>query len=189
MDSATIARVAEYYRNAQHTPNHPSYQSFIRETLAQWDALVAHGWRFSLVSGLTPGPETYADSNAMFQDIARKQLRVDTAGQDFAPGHPLANVVYGSVWHGEYWTANEVFRAVHDVNGHGTSLCPFETFQGELEAIRNHSRMYSVESWPALFGETFGQLCHYLAGYGFVKIQRAVVLPMELINLALPEEL
>lgn len=43
---ATIAHVAEVYRNGRHTPDHPSYRVFLIETLNQWDELIADGWIF-----------------------------------------------------------------------------------------------------------------------------------------------
>ena len=181
MDQAIIAQVAEYYRAGKHEPNHPSYGVFVYETLLQWEYLLDLGYRFTRVDdALTPSADTYKTSAEMFQDIARKQLRIDSAGQSFASGHPLKYQYKDS-----QFIINECFRGVHDVMGHGSTQCLFETFEGELEALRNHARMYSREAWPALFGETFGQLCHYFAGYGFVPLQRAVVLPDEFISLAL----
>lgn len=175
MTPERIAEIAEYYRQGKHEPNHPSYAVFVRETLEQWKALLDNGWLFDRTED-----EPYSDSGRMFDDIKHKYLGVYTGGQRFAPNHPLA-VHHWSLTYRPYglWTVNEIFRAVHDVNGHGPTLSPFETFDDEYQATLNHKRMYSPEAWPALYGETLGQLCHYPAGYGFVEVQKAVVLPKE----------
>lgn len=178
MEQKRIKEIAEYYRQAEHTPFHPSYRAFVISTKYQWYELVDEHWQFSFVAAMTPSGETYRDSDEMFQDIARKKLRIDTHGQNFAEGHPLAEYLLVP-YKGVEVKINEAFRGIHDVLGHGDTRCPFETFEGEMEAIANHRTYYPKECWPALYGETLGQLCHYFAGYGFVEQQKAIVLPEE----------
>lgn len=179
MTAERIKAIADYYRTAQHTPYHPAYAAFVISTKYQWYNLVDEHWQFGFTAALTPSVETYRDSAEMFQDIERKRLRIDTHGQNFAQGHPLAEYLLVP-YRGVEVKINEAFRAVHDVLGHGDTKCQFETFQGELEAIANHRKYYPKEALPALYGETLGQLCHYFAGYGFVEVQQAIVLPEEL---------
>jgi hypothetical protein len=73
-------------------------------------------------------------------------------------------------------TANEIFRAVHDYFGHFTIRVPFETFEGEVSAYRNHKRQYSQAAWGALAGETLGQLCYYYTFGEYVPEQKCVIL-------------
>lgn len=171
-----IAFVAHRYASAEDTPHHASYRAFARETIQQWNALLAAGFTFTRVDAVTPSAQTYLTSADMFADVARKQLIVDTAGQTFSANHPLADRVE---YNGRLWRINEVFRATHDVLGHASTHCPFETFNGELEAYLNHKAMYSVDARPALRGETLGQLCYYFAGNGFVPVQYSKVLSVE----------
>jgi len=172
MTQEQIKAIAERYRSGPHQPLHPSYRVFVQETLDQFRDLLAVGYRF-----VRSESEPYATSRGMFEDMEKQRLLVYTGGQSFVEGHPLATRY--RTWNQTKWglqSINEVFRAVHDINGHGPTLAPFETFEGEMEATRNHTRMYSQDAWPALYGETVGQLCHYHAGLGYVKAQRAVVL-------------
>ncbi len=176
-----VEDTAREYRTANHEPQHASYSAFIAETLAQFDYLYKRDWTFETV--IHP---PYANSASMFADCTRKHLYIYTGG-NLKRDNPMGNLAdfliteYGRV---RNITVNEAFRAVHDVFGHynglmtglrkepfHTSMLPFETFEGELEAYRNHARMYSAESIPALYSETIGQLCHYYAGYGFVSPQ------------------
>jgi len=174
MEPDLVNQVAREYRRAKHQPNHPSYQAFIRETLEQFDTLY-HPWEFILVND-----EPYADSESMFLDMERKRLRIFTGGR-LRPDNPLREptkylAAYNSV--ARHMTVNEVFRAVHDILGHGPTQSPFETFLGELQAYQNHSEQYSREALEALYSETMGQLCHYWAGFGFVKNQGCKIIPI-----------
>jgi len=166
-----IRVTAEEYLAAVHTPGDESYRVFVQETLGQWERLKGEGWELVRVHS----SDTYLDSRAMLRDISRRCLRVDTGGQSMAIGHPLAYRV------GD-WSINEIFRAVHDVFGHGAhnggSVCDFETFEGECQAYLNHRRSYSSWACPALHGETMGQLAHYFSGLGFVQVQEAKIIPV-----------
>lgn len=165
MTQFEIDSIADLYRNGSHDPYNASWSAFIRDTKTQFDALVSSGWRFSLSD-----TEPYPDSASMFEDIATRNLRVFTGGS-LVPDHPLNHSI-------GVWTLNLMFRAVHDVLGHGPNKAPFETFDGEVDAYRNHALRYSSEAIPALYSETVGQLCHYYAGHGFVEQQKAVILPV-----------
>lgn len=160
-----INEIALQYRSGQHEPNHVSYAAFEANTLAQYRVLVTDGWEFTRALCAEP----YTTSAQMFEDIDARRIQVFTGGQNFAAGHPLARKLSNG------WTINEIFRAVHDVNGHGRARSPFETLDGELAAYYWHARQYSLEAQGALFGETIGQLCHYYAGFGFVDVQKCIV--------------
>lgn len=168
MHQTRINQTAGEYLWGQHNPNHPSWAPFITETIAQYQALVNTGFTFQR-SDVIP----YKNTETMFQDIARQRLLVYTGGQNMQVGHPLATFGHAK----ELATVNEVFRAVHDINGHFLAQADFETFDGEYKAWERHKLMYSAEALPALTSETIGQLCLYYSGYGFPKVQKAVILP------------
>jgi hypothetical protein len=179
MNHIDIEAITQEYILASHIPKHPSYAAFVRDTLSQFKTLVIDGWKFELV----PSVAIYVDSVAMFKDMEFKLLLVDSGGQNFVPNHPLARALgelepitdESPLWPYTTWRINEVFRVVHDISGHGPTLCPFETFEGELEAYLNHKSIYSPEAVLALYGETIGQLCHYYSGRGFVKVQECKI--------------
>lgn len=140
-----------------------SYSAFIAETWQQYTALLRNDWVFPLST-----VEPYATSRDMFKDMSENRLFVYTGGQNFALDNPMARYAGGL-------RANEAFRAVHDVNGHGTTRAPFETLEGELEAYLTHKAWYSDVALPALFSETIGQLAYHHVHGVFVPIQAAKI--------------
>jgi hypothetical protein len=167
---ALVERVSLDLIAARHQPDHASYSAFVRETIAQYRDLLAHGLQVTPISGTVTG-----SSQELFDGLDHGRMIVAVDGSPMMPDHPLAQYLpeFGL-------TANVVFRIVHDVNGHYRTLSPFETFDGEVEAYRNHSRMYSAEAQAALYGETYAQLCHYYSGRGFVAVQKAAILPVRI---------
>lgn len=166
MQQSTITEIAKVYIASKHEPLHPSWTVFCRETFCQFWDLQESGFKFDYCA--TP---MYDNAEEMFYDIRRKRLTIFTGGQKFVKGHPLARSPFGG-----YPSINEMFRAVHDVNGHFAGMADF-TLNGELDALRQHKYRYTTEAWPALFGETLGQLCYFHDGNGFPKRQKAIVLP------------
>lgn len=157
------------YQSAKSEPYHPSWGVFIRETLAQFHKLVFQGWEFEL------SPENpYSSSDHMFMDARVKFLRVYQGGR-LSILHPLRGT---ALYKGNRWTVNEMFRVVHDVNGHFRARAPFETLKGELAAYCEHKRIYSEGSLPALYSETVGQLCYYYANGEFVNVQTPKIIPV-----------
>jgi hypothetical protein len=164
MDQQLVNQIAEAYIAAPNDPtNPPAWEFFIDDTLKQFDNLTYSGWRF------TEGQ--YITSTELFEDCRHKRLMIYKGGSNLTLDHPLAI----RDWSG--WTMNEIFRAVHDVNGHYATLSPFETFDGEVTAYQQHRLRYSTKAIPVLFAETIGQLCYYYSGRGFVALQEAKVLP------------
>lgn len=70
--------------------------------------------------------------------------------------HPLLELVPGLQWGGRDVTWNDLFRAVHDVFGHGKEGVGFRA-EGEDMAWHSHAAMYSPEARPAMTMETRGQ--------------------------------
>ena len=170
-----IVEVAREYAAAPHEPNHPAYKAFCRETVAQFRGLVNSGWRFTRTAN-----EPYSDSDAMFRDMRlHKHLAIFTGGK-LTDDNPLNTYHLIVAPERKWWTANEMFRAVHDILGHGKYNSPFETFEGELAAYQEHKKWYSPEAMPALYSETVGQLCVYYATGDFVPVQENKILEVRL---------
>jgi len=164
-----LPAIAAEYNAAPHTPEHASYRAFVADTVRQFDTLVRGDWRFEL-SDLE-----YPNSADMFADMDRHRLVVFPGGS-LADGNPLGGRLYKRTSRYCRWTVNEMFRAVHDVLGHGPGRHPFETLEGEIHAYLNHKVLYSRDAWPALFGETVGQLAvHHVTGQ-FVAEQECKII-------------
>lgn len=153
----TIA--ANAYDAMRHNPTsfevELSYLHFRHETLRQWHELPS--W---LIVSFHEGAHDYPDSAAMFDDIDSGHLWTRLSIADRLPiDHPmnleLPRTEFGSL------VLNDVFRAVHDVNGHyraheaglTASFGPI----GERNAWLTHRRQYSDAALPALWCETRGQ--------------------------------
>lgn len=171
MDMELVNRVAEEYTAAIHNPHHPSYAAFTVDTANQYLHLLKNGWKFFYVPN-----DPYETSEAMFRDCDSKVLKVFTGGS-LAKDNILANRPSLHPWDGKV-SLNEMFRAVHDINGHYRSKSPFETFDGEIAAYHNHRFMYSPEAQLALYGETVGQLCYQFAHGEFVVAQECKIIPI-----------
>lgn len=169
MNPIQVKRIAEAYAGAGHQPNHSSYERFIMETGWQFMRLKETGWQF-----IPHSADPYSGSSEMFRDCDRRMLRYFTGGCVSISGHPLFEA---SDFPGMSW--NEVFRCVHDVEGHWRGDFVFETFEGEVSAFNRHRRMYSAEALPALFGETMGQLCFQFQYGKFVDVQKCAILDVE----------
>lgn len=172
MNHDQIKRIADAYVAAEHTPEHPSYRAFVAETLEQYRVLrMDNKTRIYTVRGIA-----YGSSVDLFHDLARyNRMAVSIDGSPLATGHPLSRRLQTVP------TANDAFRAVHDYFGHYLGRHPFETFEGEIEAYKEHARRYSPEALPALYSETVAQLCYFYAYGSFVPVQKAAILPMEVI--------
>ena len=169
MNPIQIKRIAEAYAGAKHQPDHLSYEAFIAETRRQFHTLLYNGWQF-----VPHKANPYAGSAQMFRDCERKMLRYFVGGDVHISNHPLfeASDCPGMSW-------NDMFRCVHDINGHWRIEAPFETFEGEIAAYNRHRQIYDAQGIPALFGETVGQLCYYFQYNKFVDVQKCAILDVE----------
>jgi hypothetical protein len=159
-----------------HAPTDPvvreAYQNLIRQTRAQYDALVEDGYSFWFMDLNREDNQAYANSpwNAMRDIRANKTMGVfptrDGFGtqDDFSPdANPLLEDV-GLMWSvGEPGsetmapvTANDLFRAVHDAFGHGLEGSGFRA-RGEENAWQAHARLFTGSALGALTSETRGQ--------------------------------
>ncbi len=136
-----------------------SYEAFLQETKQQYLDLVAAG--YTIKPWLNPGEPYGVDSRKMCTDVIQNKrlfyLRSRAAtGQgnenDSAENYPpFADS--GIRIDGEVVLMNDLFRAVHDINGHAAFCHSFST-EGEWRAYLSHSQMYSDKARPALFMET-----------------------------------
>ncbi len=155
VDPAYGLIIANGYDNLKHNPNNPvvkkAYNIFINETLEQARKLQKNGMKFQM--------EGYKDANAMFKDVKdNKNLLYRPSDNDYkgSEDHPMFKLTNIKNTNGDRMRVNDVFRAVHDINGHYNSKSKF-TPEGELNSYIEHKKLYSKDATRALFTETQGQ--------------------------------
>ena len=165
IDEDRATRLAQAYEGMANNPNDPkvkkAYNAMIEETMAQYEALRKKGYKFDF---MPESGDIYGNPRNAINDIVQnKRLSIFPTEQGF--GGPSAAVASeanpllmrtGETWNGKPVTANDVFRAVHDVFGHGKHGVGFRA-AGEENAFQSHARMYSPEALPAATSETRGQ--------------------------------
>jgi hypothetical protein len=165
VDLDRAKRLALAYQLMKNEPNNPAvkkaYGSMIDETMDQYDALRKQGYKFDF---MPQGVDVYGNPrNAINDIVTNKRLSVFPTIQGF--GGPSAAVASeanpllmktGEKWGGQDVTANDLFRAVHDVFGHAKHGVGFRA-AGEENAFQSHARMYSPKALPAATSETRGQ--------------------------------
>ena len=147
--------IANGYEDLKHDPNNPevkkAYNIFIKETLDQARKLQKNGMKFQM--------EGYKDANAMFKDVkGNKNLLYRPSDNDYkgTEDHPMFQLTNIKNTNGDRMRVNDVFRAIHDINGHYNSKSQF-TPEGELNSYIEHKKLYSKDATRALFTETQGQ--------------------------------
>lgn len=174
VDPERAARIAQAYEEMQHAPNDPAvqeaYQNLIQQTLAQYRALEAAGYKFWFID---PTNDPYkspfdamremraSQTMGVFPTVAGFGSNATNATNAF-PGNPLEADTgiqwpYGSP-DGELRPvlANDLFRAVHDAFGHGLEGAGFRA-QGEENAWQAHARLFTGSAVAAITTETRGQ--------------------------------
>lgn len=163
VDPARAKRLADAYDKMENNPSNKavkkSYDAMIEETLEQYETLRKKGYTFSF---MPESGDIYGNPRNAINDIVQNQrLSVFPTEQGFgtlseaSEANPLLMRI-GEKWDGKEVTANDVFRAVHDVFGHGKHGVGFRA-GGEENAFQAHARMYSPEALPAVTSETRGQ--------------------------------
>ena len=164
-DIERARKIAQAYEDMLHDPTHPdvkrSYDALVDETMAQYRALKDAGYEFKFNSN-----DPYALSPSMgYADVVNNgRLTVfptETGGfgssvHDQSAMQPLL-VGVGQVGDLPNATANDAFRAVHDMFGHHGTGNPFFRDEGEERAWVAHKNMYSPEALLAMTNETRGQ--------------------------------
>lgn len=170
-DALDDTQAAAAYERMEHTPRafavEESYLHFRHETITQYLNLRTLGF----VPIWDAGDHEYPDSRALFADLDDPSRRVfvrhtflsgdDT---DIPQGHPMAlevNRYLGDEGrHTHPLMLNDIFRFVHDVNGHwGGEDARHYSFgpNGERNAWKRHRNLYTRKALPALWCETRGQ--------------------------------
>jgi len=165
VDVDRAKRLALAYQLMKNEPNNPavkkSYSKMIDETLDQYEALRKQGYKFDFMPA---SGDIYGNPrNAINDIVTNKHLSVFPTVQGFggpsaaaaSEANPLLQKT-GEKWGGQDVTANDVFRAVHDVFGHAKHGVGFRA-RGEENAFQSHARMYSPDALPAATSETRGQ--------------------------------
>jgi hypothetical protein len=177
VDEERAARLANAYEQMVNDPKNPkvkeAYQNLIKQTIAQYEALVKAGYKFWFLDlnipsnaeyssspynairdlrknkemGVFPTTDGYGASGITESDIDNNPLLADTGIQWTVGGldGPMKNVL-----------ANDLFRAVHDAFGHGLEGSGFRA-RGEENAWQAHVRLFTGSAIGALTSETRGQ--------------------------------
>lgn len=171
VNESLARRIAQAYDAMPHDPTNPevkeAYQELIEQTKAQYDALVAAGYRFWFTDA-TSTEYVSTPWNAMRDIRANKSMGVfpteqgfGTSGFDPAENPLLADT--GLTWPSGSLTgepkrvlANDLFRAVHDAFGHGLEGSGFRA-RGEENAWQAHIRLFTGKAKGAITTETRGQ--------------------------------
>jgi hypothetical protein len=168
VDEPRATRVADEYDKMVHAPNDPkvkaSYDAMIKETLDQWQAIKKTGLKVEAIPAGSPDPYKLTPRLAILDVKDNNHLwffptengfgTAETASVDVS-GNPLMNPT-GEFLNGKELLANDVFRIVHDYFGHIKEGVGFRA-DGEENAWRSHSSMYSDLARPAMTSETRGQ--------------------------------
>lgn len=175
VDPERGARIAAAYEAMEDAPQDPvvkeAYQNLIDQTLAQYRALEAAGYKFWFID--IENDDGYADSpwNAMRDLRANQRMGVFPTTSGYGTG---VDVVYDTDVNplladtGIEWPfggpdgpmkpvlANDLFRAVHDAFGHGLEGAGFRA-RGEENAWQAHVRLFTGSAVAAITSETRGQ--------------------------------
>lgn len=175
VDEDRARRIAQAYEAMPHAPQDPvvkeAYQNLIRQTRAQYDALVAAGYRFWFTDLSVPSNVEYLSTpwNAMRDIRANQAMGVFPTEEGFGSSEkfdPANNPLLedtGLTWPNggldgapKRVLANDLFRAVHDAFGHGLEGAGFRA-QGEENAWQAHARLFTGSALGAITSETRGQ--------------------------------
>ena len=167
-------RISDAYEAMPHAPNDPvvreAYDNLIKQTTAQYNALVNAGYKFWLIDPSLPGNAEYVKSpyNALRDIRSTQQMGVFPTRDGFGTGGPPAGGnrmleetdiewprggLNGPM---EKVFVNDLFRAVHDAFGHGLEGSGFRA-RGEENAWQAHVRLYTGSAVGAITSETRGQ--------------------------------
>lgn len=158
-------KIAEAYSTLQHSPDDPAvqkaYKSLIDETVQQYKDMQKEGLKVSKIKEGMQNP--YTTSKALIEDVAKnKHLWYYPTEKGYGASgmgdlkHPMLQATDILDNEGKPMLANDVFRAVHDYQGHYKGNNKFGA-TGEERAYQQHKKMFSPEAVKALTTETRGQ--------------------------------
>ena len=166
VDPDKATRIAQAYHEMEHNPHHPkvqaAYGAMIKETSDQFQHLKDSGLKISRIEDHHDNPYPRG-SKDMLNDLHNNNhlwyYPTDSGfGSDEEQSHSDHPLLQPSDHHheGKPLLANDVFRIVHDVFGHGKEGSSFGP-HGEENAWGQHMQMYSPLAQKALTSETRGQ--------------------------------
>ena len=158
------ARIADAYGQMSHAPDDPevksSYDALKAETMAQYRHATDRGYQFDFYpEGRDPYPNSPRE--AVLDLHHNKHMYVYPthdgfgSGDDVPSDHPMLEDT-GMKWGGKPVTYNDLFRSAHDFYGHAKEGLGFRA-DGEDNAYRQHSAMFSPLARRAMAAETRGQ--------------------------------
>jgi hypothetical protein len=174
VDEGRAERIAQAYEDMKHDPQNPkvkeAYENLIKQTIAQYEALVKAGYKFWFIDTNIPSNQEYAQSpfNAMRDVRNNKEMGVFPTTDGFGSSdidvkdNPLMAEtkfkwpVGGLDGQMKPVLANDLFRAVHDAFGHGLEGSGFRS-RGEENAWQAHIRLFTGSAVGAITSETRGQ--------------------------------
>jgi hypothetical protein len=162
LDMERAKKIADAYEAMRHTPDDPkvrvSYDALIEQLVEQYRFLKENGYSFTPHRGKD---EPYPSSREMLRDLKERRhlsfLPTQTAfgeGDSEEDSPLLARTPFEE--NGHKMLANDLFRSVHDVLGHGPDGVQFGPL-GEENAWRAHSGLFTNDAQGALTTETRGQ--------------------------------
>jgi hypothetical protein len=166
VDQERAERIAQAYDEMKHAPNDPlvkaAYDAMISETLAQYRAILATGLKVEFIDFAKQGDPYASSPRAAIQDVIKNNhlfvfsTRDGFGSSDFDPSsNPLLAETEFKI-SGRTALANDIFRVVHDYFGHIKDGNGFRA-DGEENAWRSHSAMYTPLARRAMTSETRGQ--------------------------------
>ena len=162
VDAARATRIADAFESMAHKPSDPkvkaAYRAMIQETLDQYQAILKTGLKVEFNDGSDP----YGNPrNAILDVVENNHLYIFSTKDGFGSSdldvsdNPLlaeTEFMFGD----KPALANDIFRVVHDYFGHIKEGVGFRA-DGEENAWRSHSAMYSPLARQAMTTETRGQ--------------------------------
>ena len=158
------AEIADGYDALRHSPNEPetkaSYDALMSETREQYNKLAEGGLK---VTKLKKNQVGYTTAEEMHNDIASGNLKYFATEHGFGANsekfqdHPMltGSGIVGE--DGKEVANNDLFRIVHDINGHNLANKADFSPEGEHSAFLKHREQYTPLAGKALFTETAGQ--------------------------------
>ena len=167
VDKERAQRIAQAYGEMKDDPNDPvvreAYEAMARETVSQYDAMMGTGLKVEFIDYAKQGDPYAASPRLAIEDVRQNNhLWIFPTSAGFGSDatfdssrNPLL-ADSGRTLGGKPACVNDIFRAVHDYFGHVKDGVGMRA-DGEENAWRAHSAMYSDKARWAMTSETRGQ--------------------------------
>lgn len=167
IDKPRAARIADAFDKMEHAPNDPkvkaAYEALAKETIAQYQTIKKTGLKAEPIKPGMTDPYAASPRLAIMDVVNNNHLWFFPTDSGFGGAHaeldvssnPLLALTNEKI--GDHpLRVNDVFRIVHDYFGHIKDGVGFRA-EGEENAWRSHSAMYTPEARAAMTSETRGQ--------------------------------